>query len=177
MAILQSLAPRDTDTELRPPRPKLTPITTLLANTRHHLKVFGHRYVCSKCLSGFSVKDPQIRHWLVAKCNKAATHSPSRPSPLHPTHSFHIGNQTVHYSHTLRQHRGLIYCKCCGFLAGRKIHKLSLPCEPPGLYGRNNIKRIGEDRLPYGITSWPSQCLGSSLSLGLVALVAASSSS
>ena len=89
----------------------------------------------------------------------------------------HLVNQMIHFSHTLRQYKVLIYCKCCGLLAGSEIHKLSLRCGLPGLYWSQNITHISEDRLPYGISSRPSEGLGPGLSLGHGTLAAASSSS
>ena len=164
--VVLSLPKRDTEYVVRPPKPKPVPLEELIARTEHKLFTSGDRQVCTRCLSGFSVKDPCIRHWLRLSCRSSMIGSTSRPNPLPHTDAFHIGNQTVHHSHTLRQHKGLIYCKSCGYLAGTKIHKLAEPCEPPKAYGKRNLKNIGDDRLPYSITEWPTQRLGLNRALG-----------
>ena len=160
IAVLQNLPPRDTDTVVRPPRPKPVPLDELLSNSQHVLKQFGDRHVCTRCLNGFTLKDPQIRQWLLAPCVSEMVHSISRPNPLPAAVSFHIGNQSVHSSHTLRQHKGLIYCPRSGYIASIKMHKLADECGHPGKYGLRILNNIRNDQLPYGMDLWPSQRLG-----------------
>ena len=167
VAILKSLPLRSNDMVVRTPRPRPPSVEELLMNTQHRVKCFGNRHVCTRCLNGFDEKDPQLKHWLATPCQHSMVHSLDRPNPLSRTDTFHIGNQSIHSSHSLRQHKGLIYCKKCGNLAATKIHKLAEPCHPPQEYGKRNLANIHADRLPYGLQQWPSQRLGLSLPASL----------
>jgi len=162
VAVLMALPHRNTENIVRPPRVcvRPPPIEELLANTQHTIRTFGDRHVCTKCLNGFKVQGPQIRHWLNTNCQRSRVHSLDRPNPLNRSDTFHIGNQSVNSSHTLRQHKGLIYCKRCGNIAAVKIHKLAELCGPPNTYGKRNLANIQNDKLPYGMDQWPSQRLG-----------------
>ena len=58
----------------------------------------------------------------------------------------------------------------CGHFASVHIQKHSEECIPPNDYGRRNLERIWNDKLPYGMDLWPSQQLGFPLSKYLQAL-------
>ena len=112
--IIQTLPERKHDNVIRPPGTRPPPLEVLVQDTKHNLKAFGERLVCTKCLSGFSKKDPAIRHWLVSTCSRNLVQSLDRPNPIDSPSSIHIGNKCIHVSHTLQQHNGLVYCKKCG---------------------------------------------------------------
>ena len=65
----------------------------------------------------------------------------------------HVGNQCVHYSHTLAVHRGLVYCSKCGYKGGaNQVRKLTKPCAPSGV---RNLKAVRDGKLPPGLEEWP----------------------
>ena len=55
--------------------------------------------------------------------------------------------------------RGLVYCRICGAKASSKgasfIKLLSQPCQPPGTYGLDNLKRLRQGTLPRQVSNWP----------------------
>ena len=135
-----------------------------MENSEHKLKHFGERLVCTKCLNGFSKSDPLIKHWLQNQCKRNIVQSLDRPTPISRSDTFHIGNRSIHSSHALRQHRGLVYCRRCGCVAGtNRICKLAHQCEPPSKYRLENLDNILQNRLPRGMLTWPSERLGLSL--------------
>ena len=71
----------------------------------------------------------------------------------------HIGNQAIHPSLKINTFRGIVYCRICGARAGNSasgfIKLLAKTCKPPEAYGKRNVKRLSEGRLPYGCKSWP----------------------
>ena len=81
-----------------------------------------------------------------------------RPRPL-PLELLHIGNLSIHHSHKINTFKGLIYCRTCGARAGSTpagfLKLLAKPCTYPGRYGKDNIKRLSEGRLPHGLKCWP----------------------
>ena len=81
-----------------------------------------------------------------------------RPRPL-ALELLHIGNRGIHPSHRVNTLRGLVYCRTCGAKDGNTaagfIKLLAVPCRAPQTYGKDNIKRLAEGRLPRGAKSWP----------------------
>ena len=81
-----------------------------------------------------------------------------RPRPL-ALELLHIENRAIHPSHKINTFRGLVYCRTCGAKAGNPaagfIKLLAVPCRAPQTYGKDNIKRLAEGRLPRGTKSWP----------------------
>ena len=65
----------------------------------------------------------------------------------------------MHVSHKINIFRGLMYCRRCGCRASTRganfIKKLSLPCAPPGHYGQDNLKKLGQGKLPRRVADWP----------------------
>ena len=81
-----------------------------------------------------------------------------RPRPL-ALELLHIGNRAIHPSHRINTFRGLVSCRTCGAKAGNTaagfIKLLAVPCSAPQIYGKDNIKRLAEGRIPRGTKSWP----------------------
>ena len=81
-----------------------------------------------------------------------------RPRPL-PLELLHIGNLSIHHTHKINTFEGLIYCRVCGARAGTSaagfLKLLAKPCTFPGSYGKDNMKRLAEGRLPRGVACWP----------------------
>ena len=81
-----------------------------------------------------------------------------RPRPL-PLELLHIGNLSIHHTHKINTFKGLIYCRVCGARAGTFaagfLKLLAKPCTFPGSYGKDNMKRLSEGRLPRGVPFWP----------------------
>ena len=118
----------------------------------HVLERHGDRFTCTRCLDSFRSKDPAFQHWLAGICIEVV--SGSRPNPI--DHHLHVGNQYVHFTHSLTVHRGLVYCSKCGSRSGsNQIRLLAKACEPPSDYGHNTLKAISLDRLPQGLDEWP----------------------
>jgi hypothetical protein len=135
------------------PRPD---IQTLLAATSHIL-VEGNsdRVGCARCHNSFRSNDPSLKHWLTCPCSELRS-SADRPVPI-PYEELHIGNTASHFTHSLNQYRGLIYCRKCGSRGGaNQLRKLSKPCAPPTTYGRQTLSALSEGRLPPKLKQWPS---------------------
>ena len=99
--------------------------------------------------------DASFKHWLDGPCLYLPCSN--RPTPI-INNMLHVGNQCVHYTHTLAVHRGLVYCSKCGSRKGANhLKKLAYTCEPPSEYGKMNLKAIAEDKLPPNLDEWPSQ--------------------
>ena len=81
-----------------------------------------------------------------------------RPRPL-ALELLHIGNRSIYPSHRISTLRGLVYCRICGAKAGNTasgfIKLLAVSCRPAQTYGKDNIKRLAEGKLPRGVKSWP----------------------
>ena len=152
-----NLPSRHKDLIVRPPRVRPEPLQSLLQRTAHSIRVSGSRAICWKCSSGYSKTDPAIRHWLQSPrilYSPAASVS-DRPVTLQVDATVHIGNQSIHHTHQMCQHKSFIYCKKCGSRAGTKIRYLSKQCLPPSSYGQATIRAIQRDRLPPNLTDWP----------------------
>ena len=157
-----SLPSRHMDLIIRPPRVRPEPLDSLLQRTAHSVRVSGSRATCWKCSSGYSKKDPAIRDWLQSPCilHSVAASVYDRPVNLQADAPVHIGNQSIHHTHQMRQHKGFMYCKRCGSRAGTKIRYLSKQCLPPSSYGQATIRAIQRDRLPPNLTDWPMNRYG-----------------
>ena len=112
---------------------------------------------CARCSQSYHRKHEYVRKWLVIGC--PMLHSDGdRPRPL-PLELLHIGNRSIHHSHKINTFKGLIYCRICGARAGSTaagfLKLLAKPCTFPGSYGKDNIKRLSEGRLPRGLKCWP----------------------
>ena len=149
-----------------PPRERKTPLGELLKATSHKVKTFGEHLVCTKCLNGYNKKDPAIRPWLTGACLQSRVQS-TRPVNICVDVPMHIGNQSVHHTHSIRQHRGFIFCKKCGSRAITKVCKLAHQCEPPTQFGKATLAAIANEWLPPKLSRWPSESLGLSLPGGL----------
>jgi hypothetical protein len=86
-----------------------------------------------------------------------------RPSSVPIEHgSIHIGNRSIHASHHIMTHRGLMYCSRCGCVATNQARRLAFLCGPSdgkkrSRHGDNILKAIREDKLPkcLSLTRWP----------------------
>ena len=120
--------------------------------SKHQLQREGERMTCTVCMDSFLVKDASFLHWLAGSC--VASHDAGNRIQ---NKSLHVGNQFVHFTHELRDHRGFVYCKKCGCRSTTLIKLLAKPCQPPGQYGDYTLKCIREDRLPPGLSEWPRE--------------------
>ena len=97
------------------------------SKTEHALQHASTRYICTRCHSGLSSRDPQFKHWLDLPCKLEIVKYTNRPNPLSGIETSHIGNETVHSSHELRHHRALVYCNVVASLG---VLKCAI-CETP----------------------------------------------
>ena len=71
-----------------------------------------------------------------------------------------VGNQRLHFSHTLEHKRGIIICQRCGYYTISKAGKLAQPCVPitPGVKsgGRDFLSRWAKDLTPKKSVNWPN---------------------
>ena len=65
-----------------------------------------------------------------------------------------IGRVTLHASHSLGYHRGLVWCWKCGHYGGTVPIKLKGNCEGLTLSGEKNLSRLRKSNPP-SKTSWP----------------------
>ena len=89
-----------------------------------------------------------MRHSAVASVS-------DRPVNLQVDAPVHIGNQTIHHTHQMCQHKTFVYSKRCGSRAGTKIRYLAKQWLPPSSYGQATIKAILPDRPPPNLTELP----------------------
>ena len=162
LPIVRSLPDREyieNDGLHRGPKPTVAELT---AKTEHYLQHAGIRYICIRCHTGACSRDPQFKHWLALPCNTTIYRSVIKKKTLPCTENLHVGNHTIHNSHTLKHYRGLVYCSKCRCLARRKkLGNLSNSCTPPGRYGKRKLQYLSQDKLPYGMESWPADRVSS----------------
>ncbi len=142
----------------RPKRKEVTPPWHTIA-TNHTPYENGRRVCCSRCRSGFAIKDPSLNLWLQSSCTAIGS-STDKPIPL-TYEQVHIGNSNTHNSHQLYKYRGLIYCnKCVCKSRGAKLVNLSRLCLPPApTYGKPALKALQQGMKPPGLTKWPDSVL------------------
>ena len=138
--------------------PKLPDPAALFPFSSHVAFATDSGYIkCARCGQSYHNKHEYVRKWLVTDCPKLHSDE-DRPRPL-PLELLHIGNQSIHHSHRINTFRGLVYCRVCGARAGSTatgfLKLLAKPCTLPGTYGKDNIKRLSEGRLPRGVKCWP----------------------
>ena len=136
---------------VRTPKEEEKSLQQKCEESNHRLSREGDRLSCSVCLDSFLVKDPSFLSWLAGRCVNACNDEGNRIV----NKCLHVGNQFVHFTHELKNHKGFLYCCKCGCRATTLIRLLSKPCSPPGSYGDRTLKCIKEDRLPPGLSCWP----------------------
>ena len=64
---------------------------------------------------------------------------------------------TLHHSHALHWHRGIIFCNKCGNYSVKKVVNLALKCplKCKGAYGTNVLKRLRGGQVPYTGCKFP----------------------
>lgn len=95
---------------VRTPKEVAKTLEDRISQSRHTVVLEGSRYSCKVCLNSFLRNDPSFQHWLTSAC--VALPGCSKPSPI-VNNMIHVGNQSIHHSHKLAIHRGLVYCKRC----------------------------------------------------------------
>ena len=123
-----------------------------IADSSHNVVKIGKRYTCVVCNNSFSKPDISFQEWLQTSCTPTPT--TTRPSQV-DNNAIHIGNLSIHHTHKIATHKGLLYCTKCGSRAGSCLKNLAHPCEPPGEYGKISLKAILSDKLPPNLDSWP----------------------
>ena len=152
LTIIMNLPERTKHRTVRTPKEIAQSLDDKCAESSHVLERQGDRFTCTKCRDSFRSKDPAFQHWLAGICIEVV--SDSRPNPIE--NRLHLGNQYVHFTHSLSVHRGLVYCcKCGGRCGSNQIRLLARACEPPLDYGCNTLKAISADKLPQGLEVWP----------------------
>ena len=70
-----------------------------------------------------------------------------------------LGHQ-VHPSHYLAWHRGILYCKRCGYYCQKRVDKLTEPCllKPPNASQARKLSRLREGKHPTSDKATP--CTG-----------------
>ena len=128
-----------------------------VAETTHTLSCVNNRYKCTVCLNSFRRDDRGFKHWLISECIKPSVESESAQIvPVKINTQIHLGNNTVHSSHSVYDYRGIIYCNICGARTGEdQMRYLGKQCLPPGPGGRALLQAISSNRLPPGVKSWP----------------------
>ena len=66
-----------------------------------------------------------------------------------------IGNVTLHSSHSLGWHRGLIWCWTCGLYSTGVPIGLKVLCDGESLSGTKNLERLRKGRPPQKVLDWP----------------------
>ena len=138
--------------------PKLPEVEALFPFTSHVAFNTGTGFIrCARCNQSYDIKHEYVRKWLLTECPMLNSDE-DRPRPL-ALELLHIGNRSIHPSHRISTLRGLVYCRVCGAKAGNTasgfIKLLAVPCRPAQTYGKDNIKRLAEGKLPRGVKSWP----------------------
>jgi len=123
-----------------------------------HLKATSHRYVvlsdgwkCTVCRS-FTTK-ANLEVWCSTPCL-------GEVSTIRGTRH---GRSVVHYTHNIRQTRGVLWCKSCGFFAVKRCDLLASRCKCVGLVrrptpaGRELIRRMSIGLPPPGYSEWPDE--------------------
>ena len=155
IVVIKHLPARCKHKNVRTPKELAQDLDTILDASKHSIVRNNGRFSCTVCMESFRCNDLSFKHWLDGPC----TYLPSsdRPTPI-VNNMLHVGNQCIHYSHSLAVHKGLVYCSKCGSRRGANhVMKLAYACEPPSDYGKLSLKAIAEDRLPPNLDEWPSQ--------------------
>ena len=154
ITIIKNLPERQKYKTVRTPKELASSLDMKILESKHDIQRVADRLRCRQCMENFKVSDSSLIHWLSSSC----IHMPSsnRPVPI-MNNMLHIGNQIIHFSHSLSVHRGLVYCNKCGSRkAADVLKKLAHPCEPPSTYGKATLKAILSDKLPPNLLAWPA---------------------
>ena len=152
-AVILALPARSKYKTIRTPLEMTQSLNDKIAQSQHSPVLTGNRYTCNNCHNSFLRTDPSFQHWLTTAC--VPLPSSSKHVPVN-NDMIHVGNQTIHHTHHLAIHRGLVYCKKCGNRKGEGIvKKLAKACHPPTVYGRATLQAISDDRLPPKLDCWP----------------------
>jgi len=135
---------------------KGTRLGTALFN--EHLKATSHRCVvlsdgwkCTVCRS-FTTR-AHLEVWLTTPC----------PGEVSAVRGTRHGRSVVHYTHNIRQTRGVLWCKSCGFFAIKRCALLASRRRRIGLVrmptpaGRNFLRRMSLGLHPPGYSGWPDE--------------------
>jgi len=103
----------------------------------HQVHIKGGKVHCLKCKKGTKLRRP--RPWCKGQCTSTREQG------------------IIHKSHRLHNHKGLCICTVCGsFVATGKPRKLTAQCKAPSSTGRNALRAVSKDKLPFGVKAWPS---------------------
>ena len=123
-----------------------------------HLKATSHRCVVlsdgwkrTVCRS-FTTR-ARLERWLTTPC----------PGEVLTFRGTRHGRSVVHYTHNLRQTRGVLWCKSCGFFAIQRCDLLASKCRCSGLArmpapaDQNFLRRMSLGLHPPGHSGWPDE--------------------
>lgn len=153
-AIIQNLPDRKKYMTVRTVKETQKVLETKIHESAHNVTKIGGRYTCINCKNSFLQTDTSLQEWLQTSCSILPT--TNRPTSI-DNDALHIGNLSIHSSHKLATHRGLVYCKRCGSRVGTCLQNLAKVCAPPGSYGKLSLKAINDDNLPPNLDSWPAE--------------------
>jgi len=94
-----------------------------------------------------------LESWLTTPC----------PGEVQTYRGIRHGRRLVHYTHNLRQTRGVLWCKSCGFFAVHRCGLLAEKCKCIGLIrmptpaGQAFLQRISRGLPPPGYVVWPDE--------------------
>ena len=121
-------------------------------------KATTHRYValsdgwkCTVCRT-FTTR-AFLENWLTTPC----------PGEVQTFRGIRHGRRLVHYTHNLRQTRGVLWRKSCGFFAVHRCDLLASKCRCVGLArmptpaGQAFLRRISLGLHPPGYSGWPDE--------------------
>ena len=152
-AIMSNLPDRKKLLTVRATKETQRTLETQMLESAHNVVKDGERYTCVTCTNSFLKTDTLIQSWLQTSCRLLPISN--RPTSIE-NDSLHIGNLSIHSSHRLATHRGLIYCNSCGSRAGACLKNLARSCNPRTVYGKLSLKAIRNDCLPPNLDSWPA---------------------
>ena len=120
-----------------------------LKATTHRVVVLSDGWRCAACRS-FTTK-ANLEAWCTTPCLGV----------LSEVKGTRIGRGVVHYTHNIRQTRGVLWCKCCGFFSVKRCDNLAKKCRCVGLVrrptpaGKELIRRMSIGEPPPGYKEWP----------------------
>ena len=117
----------------------------------HTYVALSDGWKCSVCRTFTS--RALLESWLSTPC----------PGEVQTYKGIRSGRRLVHYTHNLRQTRGVLWCKSCGFFAVHRCDFLAEKCKCIGLIrmptpaGQAFLQRIKRGIPPVGYAVWPDE--------------------
>ena len=143
---------------------KVRKVTTsgLAVATEHRFTTLSRTLHCYVCLRHSGHTQAARRAFLQSPCKvditmvNAIFKGSSKPATVPLERIVQIGRRSIHASHKLCIYKGLYYCTKCGYHAHAKAQKLLSPCQERSAEGVKRASRIGQGKLPSGMSRWPN---------------------